>query len=314
MPFSFDVKLIDVKVMLENWLCFVTICLAFAYAVLSFFIESCRSRTGGLYEALQGMEVRANVSPLNTTFTIVPSRQHNPDNADNPGVRSFSQNGVVITSSDESREFTTVLESGTVVRWTNKDSCRQLIETLFGSASPSEKSLKKWRRRSKDSLKNSRNKQRNIDIVSRNEYSSEVTKDNAEEVVQILGEILQPYCRGMDLTPVLNDCLKKLKQGLVIDRVYEHRLQVLSKTNSGELLWLMYSMKVTRVKSWFRAAVKRANMDLSYFALRTNQTVLENLLRERTTECRHLFVLEERAGGRANDDGGGHRELCIKVQ
>lgn len=201
-------------------------------------------------------------------------------------------------STSTASELTTVLESGTVVRWTNKDSSAQLLKKLFGATSPSEKSRKKFNRRIKNSVEKSRKEQHNIDIVSMNEYSSEVTKDNIGEIVQYLGEILQPYCGGMDLDPVLNDCLQKLKHGLVIDRVYEHRLQVLSEANSTDLLWLMYFVKVTRVKSWFRAAIKlaplkQANMKLSYFVLRANQTVLEKLLREHATECRHLFVLEE---------------------
>lgn len=89
--------LATVVVTRENaWLCVGTIFFGFAFAVVFLIVECCKSRTGGLYEAVRATEFRANVRPLNTTFTINPSR--GPDELGSPGYRSFGQNGVVITS------------------------------------------------------------------------------------------------------------------------------------------------------------------------------------------------------------------------
>lgn len=311
------VLLLVVALMLENdWLStrtvFVLALLVAAFVFLAVVVQQCRSTTQGLLEAvrhcLQSRQVRGN-GPFGTTLTIAPSRPHSPDSPDTSSTRVFVDNGVVITSSDESSSLTTVLESGTVIRWTNTESCSRLLGELFDSVAPSEKSQKKWRRHIKQMQK-----QLGIELVSSDNYATVVTKDNLAEVMEVLGQILQPYCRGMDLKPVLNHCLEKLQHGLTLDRVFAHRMTVMSTANDTDLLWLMYHIKVRCLKSGVRAffnleSLKRATMKVSYFVLRANQEILERLLQDCAADFSDLFRLEQRAVEANDDDGDSETQV-----
>ena len=200
--------------------------------------------------------------------------------------------------------MTTGLESGTIVRWKDTDSREQLLTRLFESVSPSQKSREKFDRHVANTVS-----KYGIKTLRRKETTCEITTDNLQDIMVSLGEILSPYCRGEQLQDVLNHVLQSLRDGLVMDNVYEHRLEFLSAANSTDLLWLIYFIKVTRVKNnVFRTVLslprlKRAEAKMSFFVLHSDFRNLEKMLRTcaKTKEFRELLVIEE-SGSREKDD------------